>query len=483
MTCLKKPSRWLAFVIPLLLCSVCRGQLPAGWESQLDQNTVLVAGCPGEREMLQRVLTDVPDIAPVRLLLKTEAPAILIVTTSAMRLVVQDPEQKFDPLKADGEDPGHALQVRREGQLLVVEQFFPGSGASARIECSAEVRQRWAGQVSRHATSGCFAVFRLEGDFARVAREIFPAVIGELPGLDLWQWMEKLESAEAVLGSGPDKGLEVRFAMTDEAGALSLVQGIEPLRIAAARLPATLAVTPMVQQLLANAPQQEGSLVTLALGKDPSSSVEQFLDGLAARFSTIRAQDSIRQLVLAMHNFENSCQQFPGAVCGDGAKRGLSWRVAVLPYLGELELYRQFRMDEPWDSEHNRALIPKMPRIFLVPGSRLDCRDGRSGFAVPTGVGLAHRAGEECRLKDFGDGTSNTILVMALSDESAEIWTKPAAANFDSARPWEKLWKQPDGSTWTGMADGAVDVVPAGTPDDVICGLMTIDGGEVVELK
>ena len=44
----------------------------------------------------------------------------------------------------------------------------------------------------------------------------------------------------------------------------------------------------------------------------------------------------------------------------------LSWRVAILPYLGESEkaLYGQFKLSEPWDSPHNKALLAKMPKVY-----------------------------------------------------------------------------------------------------------------------
>lgn len=45
-------------------------------------------------------------------------------------------------------------------------------------------------------------------------------------------------------------------------------------------------------------------------------------------------------------------------------KPGLSWRVALLPYLGEAELHARFHLDEPWDSPHNLALLPEMPRVY-----------------------------------------------------------------------------------------------------------------------
>src|SRR4051794_12988968 len=42
----------------------------------------------------------------------------------------------------------------------------------------------------------------------------------------------------------------------------------------------------------------------------------------------------------------------------------LSWRVVLLPYLGEQKLYEEFRLNEPWDGEHNKKLIEKMPGVY-----------------------------------------------------------------------------------------------------------------------
>ena len=44
----------------------------------------------------------------------------------------------------------------------------------------------------------------------------------------------------------------------------------------------------------------------------------------------------------------------------------LSWRVAILPYMGESEkaLYSQFKLTEPWDSPHNKGLLAKMPKVY-----------------------------------------------------------------------------------------------------------------------
>ena len=50
-----------------------------------------------------------------------------------------------------------------------------------------------------------------------------------------------------------------------------------------------------------------------------------------------------------------------GAIADSTGKPGLSWRVAILPYLEQDTLYKQFKLDEPWDSPHNKKLIRQMP--------------------------------------------------------------------------------------------------------------------------
>src|SRR5271155_415299 len=48
----------------------------------------------------------------------------------------------------------------------------------------------------------------------------------------------------------------------------------------------------------------------------------------------------------------------------DGKTPLLSWRVAILPYIEHEALYQQFKLDEPWDSPHNKKLLDKMPKLY-----------------------------------------------------------------------------------------------------------------------
>ena len=87
----------------------------------------------------------------------------------------------------------------------------------------------------------------------------------------------------------------------------------------------------------------------------------------AAREAARRAAGSnnLKQIGLAMHNFHESYGGFPAAYSGDKTgKPLLSWRVHILPFVEGEALYRQFKLDEPWDSPHNKKLIARMPAVL-----------------------------------------------------------------------------------------------------------------------
>jgi hypothetical protein len=164
----------------------------------------------------------------------------------------------------------------------------------------------------------------------------------------------------------------------------------------------------------------------------------------AARMQTT---NNMKQVGLAMLNFHDVHRGFPmptGYQTRDG-KPGLSWRVALLPYLENEMLYRQFRLDEPWDSPHNKALIPLMPKVYTVVGADQANAEGLTHFQVIKGRDFLFDdkyAGQK-QLPPFGlvgrpitdirDGTSTTLL-MALV-KTPVPWTKPDDLDGDDGAP------------------------------------------------
>ena len=185
----------------------------------------------------------------------------------------------------------------------------------------------------------------------------------------------------------------------------------------------------------------------------PPNNVINSVRGAVYRVQTINI---LRQIGLAIQQYATNGGKYPPAALQtrDG-QAGLSWRVAILPMLGESGLYRQFKRDEPWDSDHNKALISRMPAIFQSPGSDLD--SGYTNYLAVTAPDTVLATGKRAsRLQDIRDGTSRTIMIVEADDTYASIWTKPDEYDWDPNQPGYGL-----GGIWNGVffaifADGVV---------------------------
>src|ERR1043166_2473231 len=94
-------------------------------------------------------------------------------------------------------------------------------------------------------------------------------------------------------------------------------------------------------------------------------------------------------LAVAMHHYHDQHKCFPAHANFDAdGKPLLSWRVLLLPYLEQNELYKKFHLDEPWDSAHNLALIQEMPRTYAPFRSEAGSRH-ESNYQVFFGPGAA----------------------------------------------------------------------------------------------
>jgi hypothetical protein len=189
----------------------------------------------------------------------------------------------------------------------------------------------------------------------------------------------------------------------------------------------------------------------------------------AVRTTARRAQsmNNIKQLLLAILNYESSHGSFPPAYTAD--KQGqplLSWRVAILPHIEQESLYRQFHLDEPWDSPHNKQLIAKMPPLFRSPRSAAG--PGKTCYLTVRGKETVFRGAEKVKLADIANGTSHTIALVEANDQAAVIWTKPDDFQFDPKQPTKGLDKTWPGGFLAGFADGHVQQLPLSLdPEDL----------------
>ncbi len=174
----------------------------------------------------------------------------------------------------------------------------------------------------------------------------------------------------------------------------------------------------------------------------------------------VRCAIAARQVGLAFHNFADTYKAFPRPnSLPQGNSGNLSWRVWLLPYLDEQELYAEFKLNEPWDSPHNRALIPRMPDIYrTLDGGQ----PGQTTLHVFTGPHAPFDPNKAVALRDITDGTTNTLLCVVAGAELASEWTRPGGIEFDPARGLAQLGTPPvDNAFPVTFMDGAGRLLPS----------------------
>lgn len=78
----------------------------------------------------------------------------------------------------------------------------------------------------------------------------------------------------------------------------------------------------------------------------------------------------LHKIWVAFDNYYNEYGEYPPAVVRDKNGAAMhSWRVLVLPFLGQQEeqLYKEYHFDEPWNGPHNRELAEAMPQVYGCP--------------------------------------------------------------------------------------------------------------------
>lgn len=192
-------------------------------------------------------------------------------------------------------------------------------------------------------------------------------------------------------------------------------------------------------------------------------------------------QNNLKQLMLAMHNYHDAMGAMPAVyTTGEKGKPLLSWRVAILPYIEQDHVYKQFKLDEPWDSEHNLKVVKDhpMPAVFLHIADKAD--DKKTRYRVFTGNDAGLDVDKKLTLVGITDGTSNTVAIVTAAE--AVPWTKPEGIAFDPKKDVTPLLKFLGGRSNVTMFDGSVRPLRKGIKEETLKAMLTRSGGEIIPL-
>jgi RNA polymerase sigma factor (sigma-70 family) len=199
----------------------------------------------------------------------------------------------------------------------------------------------------------------------------------------------------------------------------------------------------------------------------------------------VRSATNLKRIAKALHAYlEANNLNFPAAsIVGQDGTPLLSWRVAILPYMGKSEkaLYSQLRLTEPWDSPHNKGLLAKMPKVYAP----VVAKDGEKDKNVThylgfVGGGALFDKDRTVSIQSVTDGTSNTLMIAEAV--TGVPWTKPEDLEFTGHSPLPKLGGQFKEGFVGVTADGFPRMFKKTVDPTLLVEMITRGAGEVIDL-
>jgi hypothetical protein len=104
-----------------------------------------------------------------------------------------------------------------------------------------------------------------------------------------------------------------------------------------------------------------------------------------------------------------------------------------------------------------------------------------TNYVVPVGGGALYSSPkDEPTIKDITDGTSHTIMLVAVDDQHAVVWTKPDDLPFDPQDPKKGIGRvYPEGLP-AAFCDGSAHLLRRTIDPETLKALFTRAGGETI---
>lgn len=484
------------------------------WKQFVNQTTVVVASLYPERLAISeessnfaaqarqlRNLVDELDGAVMHLILDLPYSS----AQPAVRIVLHEPdEQKRDKLAQRFADR-MLMKVDRSEDCLVIVLGESGKYASQPVN-ERGLNEKVLQQVERPG---------LDAAFDKVKSSAIQIAFAP-PGY-LWQSYEQLlEKLPPQLGGG--KPTELTHGMQWAALGIDLERLIFTATIQssspAAAMDFTAYLPKLIRGLLSLQPSERQAelnrlveaglpLLDIKANDDQVQIAVRQNAEIAAGFSLLAAlakqafdtlpghvvKDRLRQIALAIHNYESVYGVLPPGRNNEKTipSSRLSWRVQLLPFLDQNELYQKFKHDEPWDSPHNIQLLAEIPEVYRSPmfaswDNTPVIQPGYTPFVAPVGEGTIFGGNEVLGFRNVSDGLSNTAMVLFADSNHVVPWTAPDDYRYEASNPAKGLKQFANGLFVVAVGDGSVQMIPLDTDPEQLRRLFIRNDGQPLQL-
>lgn len=195
----------------------------------------------------------------------------------------------------------------------------------------------------------------------------------------------------------------------------------------------------------------------------------------------------LQMIAMALYNYHDKYGCLPPAYVADKEGKPMhSWRVLLLPFMEEHQLYDRYDFSEPWNGPKNSLLAKEIPGVYRCPSTR-GGNPLATNYVAVIGPDTAWPGRRSVRLSDIAYGTTNTILLVEVADSDIN-WMEPRDMSFDQAIIGVNVDRKSGissdhpGRAGCVMADGGYRSLNNGTSTETLRALLTIAGDERVEM-
>jgi len=215
----------------------------------------------------------------------------------------------------------------------------------------------------------------------------------------------------------------------------------------------------------------------IAIARVGGSAAQRVRQG-RERMASLR---NLEKIAAALNAYAADHGAYPAPAITD--RRGkplLSWRVLILPYLGEDELYDQFNLTAAWDGDKNQMNMYQVPAVFRHPNSQ--GWGSETAYHLVTGTETLFPSTGPLGPKQVADGATKTLLVV--EGRGSSCWTEPididaaATGGVIDAASGVGLGGVTDGGMCAVTVDGRGHFLSEATPSMTVTALITPRGGE-----